>query len=58
MVHCGNSLCPYDDYNPCRIESSVTPFTIGIHFGISSDNKTPEDNIGMCLKYEQQECLE
>lgn len=57
LVHCGNSLCPLGE-TPCKIESTVTPFTIGVHFGTPSDNNLPDDNIGMCLKYEQQSCVE
>ncbi|KAG5899796.1 hypothetical protein JTB14_006129 [Gonioctena quinquepunctata] len=55
MIHCGPSLCPSGE-TPCRIESSVTPFTIGIHFGPSMREESPEDNLGMCLSYEQLPC--
>lgn len=43
---------------PCRIESSVTPFTIGVQFGPAAREESPEDNLGMCLRYEQLPCLE
>lgn len=55
LIHCGGSLCPADD-GPCRIESSATPFTIGVHFGPSSREESPEDNLGMCLTFEQLPC--
>ncbi|VEN43794.1 unnamed protein product [Callosobruchus maculatus] len=55
MVHCGSSLCPNGE-TPCRIESSATPFVIGVHFGPSAKEESPEDNLGMCLTYEQLPC--
>ncbi|XP_060521591.1 uncharacterized protein LOC132699110 [Cylas formicarius] len=55
LVHCGASLCP-SGMDPCRIESSVTPFTIGVHFGPSARQISPDDNLGMCLTYEQLSC--
>nr|XP_023015541.1 uncharacterized protein LOC111505031 [Leptinotarsa decemlineata] len=55
LIHCGPSLCPSGE-TPCRIESSVTPFVIGIHFGPSVREESPEDNLGMCLTYQQQPC--
>jgi hypothetical protein len=55
-VHCGTSLC-YNGGSPCRVETSVTPFHIGIHFGDGRGNKgSPEDNIGACLRYRQLPC--
>lgn len=55
-VHCGNSLC-FNGASPCRVETSVTPFQVGIHFGDGSGNKgSPEDNIGACLRYRQLPC--
>lgn len=56
-VHCGNSLCA-PGVTPCRLETSVTPFGIGINFGDGIDKGSPEDNIGACLKYNQVECSE
>lgn len=55
-VHCGNSLC-HNGASPCRVETSVTPFHVGIHFGDGNVNKgSPEDNIGACLRYRQLPC--
>ncbi|XP_053692418.1 uncharacterized protein LOC128740871 [Sabethes cyaneus] len=54
-VHCGNSLCP-GGATPCRVETSVTPFGLGIHFGEGLDKGSPEDNIGACLRYSQIPC--
>lgn len=55
-VHCGGSLCPYNVV-PCRVESTVTPFGIGVHFGDGLNKGSPEDNIGMCLRYTQMNCI-
>ncbi|KAL3272943.1 hypothetical protein HHI36_014400 [Cryptolaemus montrouzieri] len=55
LIHCGESLCPKGE-TPCRIESSSTPFTIGIHFEENAKEVPPDDNLGMCLTYEQQLC--
>lgn len=55
-VHCGNSLCSNGLETGCRIESTVTPFGIGVHFGDGVDKGSPEDNIGACLKYNQMNC--
>lgn len=55
-VHCGNSLCANGLETACRIESTVTPFGIGVHFGDGVDKGSPEDNIGACLKYNQLTC--
>ncbi|XP_066252681.1 uncharacterized protein [Euwallacea similis] len=57
LEHCGPSLCP-SGISPCRIESSVQPFNIAVHFGPSNTNTSPEDNLGMCLSYEQIPCEE
>ncbi|CAH1178958.1 unnamed protein product [Phaedon cochleariae] len=54
-IHCGRSLCPAEQ-DPCRIESNIIPFTIGVHFGQSLGEESPEDNLGMCVNYEQQPC--
>ncbi|XP_055550338.1 uncharacterized protein LOC129732920 [Wyeomyia smithii] len=54
-VHCGNSLCP-GGATPCRVETSVTPFGLGVHFGEGLDKGSPEDNIGACLRYSQIPC--
>ncbi|KAJ8959223.1 hypothetical protein NQ318_022485, partial [Aromia moschata] len=55
LVHCGSTLCPSGE-TPCRIESSVAPFVVGVHFGPGSREESPEDNLGMCLTYEQLPC--
>lgn len=55
-IHCGSALCS-SGQSPCRIETSVTPFSLGIHFGDGVDKGSPEDNIGACLKYNQVACL-
>nr|XP_022909060.1 uncharacterized protein LOC111420314 [Onthophagus taurus] len=57
ISRCGSSLCPKGE-DPCKIETTVTPFSIGVHFGPSSrDNSSPDDNLGMCLVYKQIECV-
>ncbi|XP_030751897.1 uncharacterized protein LOC115879289 [Sitophilus oryzae] len=56
LTHCGSTLCPSGN-SPCRIESSITPFTIGVHFGHSVKETSPEENLGMCLTYEQMPCV-
>lgn len=55
MTHCGNSLCQ-EEINPCKIESTATPFTIGVHFSANVKEQPPDDNLGMCLTYEQLPC--
>lgn len=55
QIHCGSKLCPSGE-TPCKIESSRTPFTIGVHFGTTFTEVSPEDNLGMCLVYEQLPC--
>lgn len=55
-VHCGSSLCQAG-VSSCKLETSVTPFHIGVHFGDGKVNKgSPEDNIGACLRYKQLPC--
>lgn len=54
-VHCGRSLCP-PNVTPCRVESTVTPFGLGFHFGDGSNKGSPEDNIGACLRFNQLSC--
>lgn len=55
-VHCGNSLCPANT-SPCRVESTVTPFGIGIHFGDGRNKGGAEENIGACIRYKQLNCI-
>ncbi|XP_024081446.1 uncharacterized protein LOC106665445 [Cimex lectularius] len=55
LLRCGNTFCSGIE-GPCRIETSTKPFNIRVKFGPGSREESPEDNIGMCLKYEQQPC--
>ncbi|KAL1494361.1 hypothetical protein ABEB36_009972 [Hypothenemus hampei] len=55
LEHCGLSLCPTNSER-CRIESTATPFNIAVHFGPTLGHVSPDDNLGMCLQYEQQPC--
>jgi hypothetical protein len=55
-IHCGASLCE-QGVSSCKIETSVKPFHIGVHFGDGKSFKgSPEDNIGACLRYKQLPC--
>lgn len=54
-IHCGDTLCDYG-VTPCKIESTVKPFGLGIHFGEGEEKGSPEDNIGACLKFNQVSC--
>lgn len=55
-IHCGNSLCP-PHISPCRVESTVTPFNIGVHFGDGFYKGNAEENIGACIRYKQLNCV-
>lgn len=55
-IHCGSSLCPGGN-SPCRVESTVTPFGLGIHFGDGTFKGSPEDNIGACIRFNQLKCV-
>lgn len=55
LLHCGTSFCSPGE-PVCRIESSVTPFHVGVQFGAATQDESPEDNLGMCLRYEQLPC--
>ncbi|XP_046803672.1 uncharacterized protein LOC111677665 [Lucilia cuprina] len=55
-IHCGMQFCSNGIW-PCRIESTVTPFYVGIHFGDGTGKGSPEDNIGACLRYQQVQCM-
>ncbi|XP_076229159.1 uncharacterized protein LOC116428623 isoform X4 [Nomia melanderi] len=61
LEHCGNSLCDQnelDEEGKCRVETWATPFRIRVAFGPGQDTGTTlEDNIGMCLMYEQLLCV-
>ncbi|CAG4942865.1 unnamed protein product [Parnassius apollo] len=54
--HCGNNFCPGEQHRNCRVESSITPFAVSVHFGPPTLKRSPEDNIGMCLRYSQVPC--
>lgn len=57
-IHCGSTLCAAGVF-PCRIESTVKPFGIGVHFGevgVEHEKGSPEDNIGACLRFAQVNC--
>lgn len=56
-IHCGNSLCLPGESSQCRMETSVTPFALGFHFGEGRYKGSAEDNIGACLRYFQLPCL-
>lgn len=60
MEHCGDSLCnpgEMDGDGNCRVETSATPFHIRVAFGPGEDNGMSSDNnVGMCLSYEQLPC--
>ncbi|KAH8263400.1 hypothetical protein KR044_008254, partial [Drosophila immigrans] len=57
-VHCGSQFCSSGAW-PCRIESTVTPFYIGVHFGQGDapGKGSAEENIGACLRYAQVQCI-
>ncbi|XP_063243655.1 uncharacterized protein LOC134542959 [Bacillus rossius redtenbacheri] len=55
LLHCGSSFCSAGE-SPCRIESSTLPFNIRVQFGPGDKEESPDDNLGMCLRYEQQPC--
>nr|XP_034178605.1 uncharacterized protein LOC117603502 isoform X1 [Osmia lignaria] len=61
LEHCGNSLCDrneLDEEGNCRVETWATPFRIRVAFGPGQyTGTTLEDNIGMCLLYEQLPCV-
>ncbi|XP_071868245.1 uncharacterized protein [Bombus fervidus] len=61
LERCGNSLCDrneLDEEGNCRVETWATPFRIRVAFGPGQDTGTTlEDNIGMCLVYEQLPCV-
>lgn len=54
--HCGDNLCPGKPFRDCRIDTSIIPYAVSVHFGMPSVKQNPEDNIGMCLKYMQVPC--
>ncbi|KAI5637829.1 hypothetical protein NE865_09484 [Phthorimaea operculella] len=54
--HCGSSFCPDQPHHQCRVETSITPFAVTVHFGPPTVKRSPEDNIGACLRYQQLPC--
>lgn len=54
-VHCGNSMCQ-SGISSCKVETSITPFALGVHFGNGTNKGSPEDNIGACIRYNQAPC--
>lgn len=38
------------------LAGSTTPFVMRVQFGPGNREENPEDNLGMCLRYEQQQC--
>ncbi|KAJ8715312.1 hypothetical protein PYW08_005293 [Mythimna loreyi] len=54
--HCGNTFCPGKQRRDCHVETSITPFAVSVHFGPPTVKRSPEENIGMCLRYSQLPC--
>ncbi|XP_072944923.1 uncharacterized protein [Epargyreus clarus] len=54
--HCGSTLCPGVGFPQCRVDSALTPFAVAVHFGPPTPKPSPEDNIGVCLRYTQIPC--
>ncbi|XP_045775283.1 uncharacterized protein LOC123874129 isoform X2 [Maniola jurtina] len=54
--HCGSSFCPGIRPSDCRVDTSITPFAVSVHFGAPTLKHNPEENIGMCLRYTQVPC--
>ncbi|XP_034834496.1 uncharacterized protein [Maniola hyperantus] len=54
--HCGSSFCPGIRPSDCRVDTSITPFAVSVHFGAPTLKPNPEENIGMCLRYTQVLC--
>lgn len=38
------------------LTGSTTPFELRVQFGPGDKEENPEDNLGMCIRYEQQPC--
>ncbi|XP_028171788.1 uncharacterized protein LOC114361068 [Ostrinia furnacalis] len=53
--HCGDSFCPGSG-SDCRVETSISPFAVSVHFGPPQRKRSPEENIGACLRYTQLPC--
>ncbi|XP_060804997.1 uncharacterized protein LOC106137780 [Amyelois transitella] len=54
--HCGDSFCPGVSFDQCRVETSITPFAVSVHFGQATPKRNPEENIGACIRYSQLPC--
>ncbi|XP_075980315.1 uncharacterized protein LOC142979340 isoform X2 [Anticarsia gemmatalis] len=54
--HCGDNFCPGQSHKNCRVETSITPFAVSVKFGPPTHKNSPEENIGMCLRYTQLPC--
>ncbi|XP_013179822.1 PREDICTED: uncharacterized protein LOC106126626 [Papilio xuthus] len=53
--HCGSSFCAAGR-SDCRVDSSISPFTVSVHFGPPTHKRDPDENIGACLRYSQLPC--
>ncbi|KPI99755.1 hypothetical protein RR46_04729 [Papilio xuthus] len=47
--HCGSSFCAAGR-SDCRVDSSISPFTVSVHFGPPTHKRDPDENIGACLR--------
>ncbi|XP_053610949.1 uncharacterized protein LOC128675515 isoform X2 [Plodia interpunctella] len=54
--HCGDSFCPGVAFDQCRVETSISPFAVSVHFAHPTPKRSPEENIGACLRYSQLPC--
>ncbi|CAB3234449.1 unnamed protein product [Arctia plantaginis] len=54
--HCGNTFCPGQQQMDCKVETSITPYAVSVRFGPPTRKRSPEENIGVCLRYLQQPC--
>ncbi|KAL0871515.1 hypothetical protein ABMA27_005231 [Loxostege sticticalis] len=54
--HCGDTFCPGVPFSNCRVETSISPFAVSVHFGPPTRKRSPEENIGACLRYTQLPC--
>ncbi|VVC25084.1 Hypothetical protein CINCED_3A003335 [Cinara cedri] len=55
LLNCGYDICSGKE-TPCLIESAATPFTIRVQFGPGDKEENPDDNLGVCIRYQQQKC--
>ncbi|RVE49712.1 hypothetical protein evm_005582 [Chilo suppressalis] len=54
--HCGFTFCAGVANAQCRVETSISPFAVSVHFGPPTPKRSPEENIGACLRYSQLPC--